>query len=37
MSEWLLNEVCELIVDFPHTTANDEGKGVPISTYSQHR
>ena len=30
MSELLLNEVCELIVDCPHTTANDEGKGFPL-------
>jgi type I restriction enzyme S subunit len=30
MSEYLLNEVCELIVDCPHTTANDEGKGFPL-------
>ena len=30
MSEFLLNEVCELIVDCPHTTANDEGKGFPL-------
>ena len=30
MSEFLLNEVCELIVDCPHTTANDEGKGYPL-------
>jgi len=30
MSEFLLNEVCELIVDCPHTTAYDEGKGFPL-------
>jgi len=30
MSEFLLNEVCELIVDCPHSTANDEGKGYPL-------
>ena len=30
MSECLLNEVCELIVDCPHTTAKDEGKGYPL-------
>ncbi|MBO7557382.1 MAG: restriction endonuclease subunit S [Bacteroidaceae bacterium] len=30
MSEVLLNEVCELIVDCPHSTANDEGKGYPL-------
>ena len=30
MSGFLLNEVCELIVDCPHTTANDEGKGFPL-------
>ena len=30
MSEFLLNEVCELIVDCPHTTAKDEGKGFPL-------
>lgn len=30
MSEWMLNEICELIVDCPHTTANDEGKGYPL-------
>ena len=30
MSEFLLNEVCELIVDCPHTTANDEGRGFPL-------
>ncbi len=30
MSEFLLSEVCELIVDCPHTTANDEGKGFPL-------
>ena len=30
MSDFLLNEVCELIVDCPHTTANDEGKGFPL-------
>ena len=30
MSEVILNEVCELIVDCPHSTANDEGKGYPL-------
>ena len=30
MSEVLLNEICELIVDCPHSTANDEGKGFPL-------
>ena len=30
MSEFLLNEVCEIIVDCPHSTANDEGKGYPL-------
>ena len=25
-----LNDVCELIVDCPHTTAPDEGKGYPL-------
>ena len=30
MSEVLLNEVCDLIVDCPHSTANDEGKGYPL-------
>lgn len=30
MSEILLNEICELIVDCPHSTANDEGKGYPL-------
>jgi type I restriction enzyme S subunit len=30
MSEFLLNEVCELIVDCPHSTAKDEGKGYPL-------
>ena len=30
MSEFLLNEICELIVDCPHTTAKDEGKGYPL-------
>lgn len=30
MSEFLLNEVCELIVDCPHTTAKDEGEGFPL-------
>ena len=30
MSEVLLNEVCKLIVDCPHSTANDEGKGYPL-------
>jgi len=30
MSEVLLNELCELIVDCPHSTAYDEGKGFPL-------
>ena len=30
MSEFFLNEVCELIVDCPHSTASDEGKGYPL-------
>ena len=30
MCEWMLNEICELLVDCPHTTANDEGKGYPL-------
>ena len=30
MSEFLLNEVCELIVDCPDTTAKDEGEGFPL-------
>lgn len=30
MSEFLLYEVCELIVDCPHSTASDEGKGYPL-------
>jgi len=30
MNKVLLNEVCELIVDCPHSTANDEGKGFPL-------
>ncbi|MCQ2117826.1 MAG: restriction endonuclease subunit S [Bacteroidales bacterium] len=30
MSEVTLTEICELIVDCPHTTANDEGKGYPL-------
>ena len=30
MSEVLLNEICELIVDCPHSTAYDEGKGFPL-------
>ena len=30
MSEVMLNEVCEFIVDCPHSTANDEGKGYPL-------
>ena len=30
MSEVLLNEICELIVDCPHSTAYDEGKGYPL-------
>ncbi len=25
-----LNDICELIVDCPHSTANDEGKGYPL-------
>ena len=30
MSEVLLNDICELIVDCPHTTAVDEGHGYPL-------
>lgn len=30
MSDILLNDVCELIVDCPHSTANDEGQGYPL-------
>ena len=30
MSEVLLKDVCELIVDCPHSTAPDEGKGYPL-------
>lgn len=30
MKETLLNEICELIVDCPHSTAYDEGKGYPL-------
>ena len=30
MNEVLLNEICELIVDCPHSTAYDEGKGYPL-------
>ena len=30
MSEVLLNDICELIVDCPHTTAVDEGQGYPL-------
>ena len=30
MSEVLLKDISELIVDCPHTTANDEGKGFPL-------
>jgi len=30
MSEVTLSEVCELIVDCPHSTAIDEGKGYPL-------
>lgn len=30
MSEVMLNEICELIVDCPHSTAYDEGKGFPL-------
>ena len=30
MSEVLLNEICDLIVDCPHSTANDEGTGYPL-------
>ena len=33
MSEWKevkLNDVCELIVDCPHSTAPDEGHGYPL-------
>jgi len=30
MSEVLLKDICELIVDCPHSTAKDEGKGYPL-------
>lgn len=30
MSEYLLKDITELIVDCPHSTANDEGKGYPL-------
>ena len=30
MSEVMLNDICELIVDCPHTTAVDEGHGYPL-------
>ena len=30
MSEVVLNDVCELIVDCPHSTAYDEGSGYPL-------
>ena len=30
MSELMLNDICELIVDCPHTTAVDEGYGYPL-------
>ena len=30
MSEVILNDICELIVDCPHTTAVDEGHGYPL-------
>lgn len=30
MSECLLKDITELIVDCPHSTANDEGKGYPL-------
>ena len=30
MKEVLLNDICELIVDCPHSTAVDEGKGYPL-------
>lgn len=30
MSEVTLSEICELIVDCPHSTAIDEGKGYPL-------
>ncbi len=30
MKECLLNEICELIVDCPHSTAINEGKGYPL-------
>ena len=30
MSEFLLKDITELIVDCPHSTANDEGKGYPL-------
>ena len=30
MSEVVLNDICELIVDCPHSTAYDEGSGYPL-------
>ena len=30
MSEVFLNDICHLIVDCPHSTANDEGAGYPL-------
>ena len=30
MSEGVLNDICELIVDCPHSTAYDEGTGYPL-------
>lgn len=30
MTAVTLNEICELIVDCPHSTAYDEGKGYPL-------
>lgn len=30
MSEYLLKDITELIVDCPHSTANDEGQGYPL-------
>ena len=30
MSEFLLKDITDLIVDCPHSTANDEGKGYPL-------
>ena len=29
-SKTILSEVCEFIVDCPHSTANDEGVGFPL-------